>query len=304
MVSPEVTGTSESFLSSGWCYSESCTAWLGDQLGLFPSNNELRLRLDEQIPHVEDLPTVGLKLDRSLRKKTFLYDGDRFIARTMIGGFVLKWRLVNALQQKLALELDSVLRELAEGGFECIVNQPVDASLNTPLHYAVAVNFCVGVQLLLDAGADKYARNIYGDSPVQFFLFPRLREAARLCRRLPTNALAVEQCQDSFSKYACQFTFSLDTGSNSINSFIDSVVTYHPDPMLAESSTCDDNCVLHVAAPDVPSKVCPIIVSLDDDPDVDNATNSDNDNLTDVPFSEDSTNDGTSVSPCSCIERL
>ena len=67
-----------------------------------------------------------------------------------------------------------------------ILDQSVDASQNTPLHIAVQAGFADIVRVLLDAGANPQLRNVYGDTPSQWRMWPRLGAAARLCwRRMP-----------------------------------------------------------------------------------------------------------------------
>ena len=59
-----------------------------------------------------------------------------------------------------------------------------DRSLNTPLHIAVDAGVASIVTSLLEHGADPTQRNLRGDVPSQFFMFPKLHlETARICRK-------------------------------------------------------------------------------------------------------------------------
>mmetsp|Transcript_88188 Transcript_88188/g.184261 ORF Transcript_88188/g.184261 Transcript_88188/m.184261 type:complete len:702 (-) Transcript_88188:87-2192(-) len=271
LVSPEVDDTSSPYYDSGWCWSESSIAWLGGQLALFPSNDEIRHRLKDKIRHNDDLPDIGRKLERSLEEKTFLFETDRSISRTMIRCFVLKRRLLHALQNKLAGLLEPVLQELVTGGYEGILNQPVDDNLNTPLHYAVSRNFPEGVQLLLDAGADKATRNLHGDTSVQYCMLPRLNKAARLCRRLRSNSLAAAAAstEDGFIKFTGQYTFSAGFCENSTCDSNHSGLAPSPLDSAFSESIPSKTTVGDSSFRDGSDNISRHIVSLDDDDDDD-----------------------------------
>mmetsp|Transcript_128366 Transcript_128366/g.410441 ORF Transcript_128366/g.410441 Transcript_128366/m.410441 type:complete len:120 (+) Transcript_128366:670-1029(+) len=62
--------------------------------------------------------------------------------------------------------------------------------MNTPLHLAVARGFTSGVRQLLSSGANPTLRNLRGDTPVQYFLLPRLGSAASACRAVHSSLAA------------------------------------------------------------------------------------------------------------------
>jgi len=132
-----------------------------------------------------DLLALARLLEEGLWSKTFLQETDREVVRDIIRGFTAKRRLMQSIETNSLLDLEAVLEELREGHRLNFLDQPVDAKLNTPLHLAVNAGFTEGVRMLLDFGADKTLRNLSGDTPVQWYIWPRRSKAARVCREFP-----------------------------------------------------------------------------------------------------------------------
>merc|ERR1711908_237331 len=100
-----------------------------------------------------------------------------------VRGFVLKRKLIDAIRNNPS-EVDNALAEIQSFGLtSTILGQPVDECLNTPLHIAVEAGDVASVTALLQHGADPTQRNLRGDTPSQFFLWPKIHLAACTVRQ-------------------------------------------------------------------------------------------------------------------------
>jgi len=182
LICEEVVDGMATYIESGWCFSELSTAWLGKQLDRFSSASASVSLVRRNLALQGEGEAWIQVFDAHLEVKTFFDEGDRDIVRALVKGFVLKSRLVCAIQDASPERLARVLNELKNGPWRGFLDQPVDSCLNTPLHLAVDRGFAAGVRQLLDSGANPRLRNLRGDKPVQFFLVPRFGSAATACR--------------------------------------------------------------------------------------------------------------------------
>jgi len=74
-------------------------------------------------------------------RKKFFCEQDRAIVGKIARDYVLKRRLAEAIKTKSRAEATTVLQELDDNGLQDFLDQPVDRSLNTFLHKAVANRF-------------------------------------------------------------------------------------------------------------------------------------------------------------------
>jgi len=205
LVIPEVSGDLHSYFSSGWCFSEFCTAMLSQKLEQFSAEALTEYtRSAEGKRDAEDgetvLSTETLKhlssgtltaegaadfsriFEADLNNKKFHKEGHRMVVRGIVNGYLLIRLLIEAVRNQNEANIQSLLTELANKQLEMTLQTPVDESLDTLLHIAVRLPSVKIILALLRAGADPDARNLSGDTPSQFYMFPRLRAGARLCR--------------------------------------------------------------------------------------------------------------------------
>eukprot|EP00928_Gymnodinium_smaydae_P004656 TRINITY_DN11587_c0_g1_i1.p1 TRINITY_DN11587_c0_g1~~TRINITY_DN11587_c0_g1_i1.p1 ORF type:complete len:464 (+),score=61.73 TRINITY_DN11587_c0_g1_i1:38-1393(+) len=183
LVCDEVHADSMDYLQSGWCYSEVSVAALGKQLDFLSSRVLHDLQLTQMPNELQGdaLQDMKTRFEKDLQTKSFFYTKDRKVVRNIFGGFVLKAQLLNAIEQKKAPEVREVLHEIRQQGFEMLLDQPVDGRLNTLLHVmAVGVSFREATVDLLEFGANASLRNIAGDCPWQWKMFPRLSNTAAM----------------------------------------------------------------------------------------------------------------------------
>jgi len=101
--------------------------------------------------------------------------------------FLLKRSLIDSIRMKSHEVFHRIVEDICSKDIAHVLNEPCDATLNTPLHLAVCSGCKEMVAVLITRGADSHVRNLRGDTPTQFFALPRLREAARECRRSPAS---------------------------------------------------------------------------------------------------------------------
>jgi len=206
LVCDEVTGDVRSYNSSGWCHCEFTIASLGKQLHQYSSDCE-PVRQRSQCAHLQEgggLQAVADAFYAALALKTFVHESDREVACEIISRYAWKGRLVEAINSKDVDGLSKVLGEIARLQLRDLLEQPVDATQNTPLHLAVARGFAAGVGLLMQSGARLDLTNRYGDTPVQCCLMPRLCKAARMARNfntVSTTSKAVSS-EDGLAQFA------------------------------------------------------------------------------------------------------
>lgn len=121
-----------------------------------------------------------------LEQKHFTIESDRAVVRELLSDFAVKRRFVRAIRNCDEEEVKTLLAGLQSYRLDALIESTVDHVLNTPLHLAVSFGCSGVVRLLLEHGADPARRNLRGDTPSQFFLWPRLTLAARLSRQEPT----------------------------------------------------------------------------------------------------------------------
>jgi len=192
LVCEEVTGTVVPYTESGWCFSELHVALLGGQLDKYSSQCGVVQKLAKP-PHSSEGDELQHFVDttnESLDGKFFQEEENRATVRGIIGRFVLKGRLVDAVRNRHAGRLAEVLSDLEHRQLRGFLDEPVDELMNTPLHLAVARGFTSGVRQLLSSGANPTLRNLRGDTPVQYFLLPRLGSAASACRAVHSSLAA------------------------------------------------------------------------------------------------------------------
>eukprot|EP00928_Gymnodinium_smaydae_P091647 TRINITY_DN75380_c0_g1_i1.p1 TRINITY_DN75380_c0_g1~~TRINITY_DN75380_c0_g1_i1.p1 ORF type:complete len:564 (-),score=46.22 TRINITY_DN75380_c0_g1_i1:74-1642(-) len=179
LICDEVLTDQRPYLESGWCFTEMCIAHLGDRLDMYSSDSEALAMLPSGGSASEKLQ----QLMKDLPSKKFYFDHDRQIAEHLISQFRLKAEICDAISAKQTGDLVQLLREVQERGFGDIMRQPVNSVQDTFLHLAVKCRFALGVDLLLDAGADPRQRNLRGDTATRFFMFPLFSLAASKCKR-------------------------------------------------------------------------------------------------------------------------
>merc|ERR1712107_172636 len=179
----EVAGDVAPYSSSGWCFSELSIGLLGNQLDTYSADSEpVRQLVRPESLCEKELQKFIDASNAELASKVFFNEDDRMIVRGIIKNFLYKSRLVSAIEAKDAGALTAILQDVQHHGLYDFLEQPVDASLNTPLHLAVAMGFTEGVTQLLQRGARRSCINLYGDMPMQCRMLPRLSAAAMACR--------------------------------------------------------------------------------------------------------------------------
>ena len=86
--------------------------------------------------------------------------------------------------QNRPIEIKAILRVVSDPAqLQRLLDLPTDPSLNTMLHRAVAMRSAAGVRVLTQAGARRDLKQLYGDQPHQFRMFPRCSAAAAAYRQ-------------------------------------------------------------------------------------------------------------------------
>eukprot|EP00928_Gymnodinium_smaydae_P094036 TRINITY_DN7847_c0_g4_i2.p1 TRINITY_DN7847_c0_g4~~TRINITY_DN7847_c0_g4_i2.p1 ORF type:complete len:679 (-),score=69.11 TRINITY_DN7847_c0_g4_i2:47-1795(-) len=191
MILPEVANDLHSYDSSGWCFSEMCTAALGKQLDKYSQEWQqlatAQLKAIFEIAHRDTIDSSSIDsfvdlVNREFRVRRFREDADRFVVRDMIVGFLLKRRLVDAVRANDVVFMKAILSNLPRDRVEQLIADVIDSKLNTLLHCAAEAGAVDTAKALLDLGASASCRNSRGDTPMQWYMAPRLNAAARLCR--------------------------------------------------------------------------------------------------------------------------
>ena len=180
--------------TSGWCFAELTTAALGKQLIKYSHDHEENAAIgrDTSLGHASATSIFQVAFEAELAQKIFFFNSDRVIVRNIVNDYVSKRRLMEAIDRKDRNAVLSVLLELPNGRRQVMINQPVDETLNTPLHRAVQIGCVEVAQLLINHGADPNWKNVRGDHPAQWFIFPRMRRAAQACRNGVPQSLRLE----------------------------------------------------------------------------------------------------------------
>eukprot|EP00928_Gymnodinium_smaydae_P097759 TRINITY_DN8931_c0_g2_i1.p1 TRINITY_DN8931_c0_g2~~TRINITY_DN8931_c0_g2_i1.p1 ORF type:complete len:625 (-),score=99.65 TRINITY_DN8931_c0_g2_i1:115-1989(-) len=216
MVCDEVAPDCTEYLTSGWCYSELAVAALGKQLDFFSSRMAQESQLAQMHSAVQGDALQALKanFERELASKLFREDSDRAIVREIFDGFLLKAQLRNAIETHNTPEVQRVLSEIRRRGLEHLLDQPVDLSLNTLLHLAVARRFHEATAALLEFGADVLLTNIVGDAPWQWKMLPRLcNTAARACFMFNASAAGGSPRSSTVTDIGDEKEFDEESGS-------------------------------------------------------------------------------------------
>jgi len=174
LVCPEVSAHAHSYDHSGWCFSEITIANLGNQLETYSPTFCKDINVEE----------FEAGFEGSLAGKNFVNEADRKTVRNIVNDFLRKRRLIEGVKRRDEQCMTTVLSELSLSGsrLQSLLDQPIDPKLNTILHVAVAMRFQRGAEILIDYGARCDLLNVKGDSPLQWYLFPRLSRTAWACR--------------------------------------------------------------------------------------------------------------------------
>lgn len=225
--------TQHNYHDSGWCTCEFFVAMLGKTLIKFSlavlesfsttpdgrrstSSEENATSSDESLQSISQQSMGIMSIAsafafektalREVGSKHFLQESDRTVAHGIVCSFTTKRVLCDAIRSADLREVQQLLQRLQRKGLLATLHEPVDSQLNTMLHVAVQANSVKAVHLLLKHGARATLRNLYGDTPTQRFLFPRLSSAARACRRGAREHLFPEGEEDGLGSQDQQRT--------------------------------------------------------------------------------------------------
>ena len=181
LVCDEVPANVHPYADSGWCFSEITIATLGGQLNEFSPGFACEFA---------DLGNDFFdSFNLHLSTKKFRSEDDRDTVRNICTDFARKRRLVDAIKQNRPTEIEAIIGDVADPAqLQRLLDLPTDPSLNTMLHRAVAMRSAVGVRIFIQAGARIDLRNLHGDLPHQFRMFPRFGAAAAAYRQPPSFA--------------------------------------------------------------------------------------------------------------------
>ena len=183
MVCEEVAEGVAPYETSGWCFLERSIATLGHQLHTYSPQFSI---------DCESLDDFLVTFKAELQGKIFFAEEDRGVCETIGHDYVLKRRLVDAIQAKDLDGVGTILGELVGERLQNLLDRPIDDLQNTMLHKAVMNGFEAGVQALIHHGANSSLRNLRGDLADQWFMWPRLGRAAAAARKIrhevPTKA--------------------------------------------------------------------------------------------------------------------
>lgn len=200
IVLPEVTAGVHPYFASGWCFSELCSAMLTKKLDEYSPET-----VSDYMKHLEDshkshemsecihdvlhrdlslgvLVMFEHMFSAELAQKKFFSEGDRQTVSGIIEGFVLKRLLMDSVAKQDLSELQRLLSRLKDVGLTATIDHALDESLDTLVHIACRLPSAEIVDSLIENGADPSVRNLRGDLPTQFFMFPRFAAGARACR--------------------------------------------------------------------------------------------------------------------------
>ena len=185
MVCEEVAEGVAPYETSGWCFLERSIATLGHTLQTYSPQFSI------------DYTSVDgflVTFQAELQGKVFFEEEDRCLCETIGHDYVLKRRLVDAIQAKDLDAAGTILGELDGERLQNLLDRPIDDLQNTMLHKAVMNGFEAGVQALIHHGAKSSLRNLRGDLADQWFMWPRLGRAAAAARKIrhevPTKAVS------------------------------------------------------------------------------------------------------------------
>jgi len=185
MICDEVPEGVAKYEDSGWCFCELCIASLGKQLKTYNLRNLiLKAISSRRLSGTGSTNSFLAYVAEQIESKNFHFQGDRNTVQSIIDRFSYKSILAEAIAAQNDTELSNLLASLKSRGLQDLLNQPIDAALNTPLHLAVKQGFKAGVMQLMHSGAALGPRNLCGDTAVQCYMWPRLRSAAFACRRV------------------------------------------------------------------------------------------------------------------------
>lgn len=185
--------TAHNYFGSGWCFCEFIIAMLNKQLSQY-SNETLQsfrrktlLFASMQLMDEQAAMRFQEGVMSELGRKTFRHESDRKVVGGIIEGFLTKRLLLDSIRKGDMARMQRLLMQLAREGLLATLHEPVDGSLNTLLHIAVQARDVTAVKALLSSGARPHLRNVSGDTPSQWFLFPRMSTAARTVREAGRN---------------------------------------------------------------------------------------------------------------------
>eukprot|EP00927_Polykrikos_kofoidii_P033951 TRINITY_DN28791_c0_g2_i2.p1 TRINITY_DN28791_c0_g2~~TRINITY_DN28791_c0_g2_i2.p1 ORF type:complete len:595 (+),score=51.81 TRINITY_DN28791_c0_g2_i2:99-1883(+) len=201
---PEIVGDYRNYHESGWCMCEFMIAAMGKQLHQLsatslrhPGCDSLAMIATEAVIDHRAKTDVLTRVCSTLEKACFSQESDRPITIGIVTRFLCKRMLGDAIICGDATAISQTLCALDVKAMEVILNEPVDKHLNTLLHIAVMAGHVEICRELLRHGARPSTTNVYGDKPVEKFMFPRLGPAAMLVRAHSKNVLPkVEACSD------------------------------------------------------------------------------------------------------------
>lgn len=168
------------YFESGWCSLEFKLALLGKQSHMF------RINLQHQEEESVVMNTMAAQSFRKmavvdLEAKHFCYESDRIVAKSILDRMLNRRMLLDAVESGNLVRARHVLERLCASGLAAVLDEPVDAHLNTLLHVAVAGRREGITRLLLSFGARPDLCNSRGDRPWQWFIWPRLNRASGRC---------------------------------------------------------------------------------------------------------------------------
>ena len=204
LVLKDVTPGTHEFWASGWFFSEFVSAMLTKKLETFSKHiveeyiqrfegpdgttrdgtmSLVQLAGDFKVDARRAEALLGV-FDADLDTKRFFAESDREIVRGIVYGYVLLRQLQDAILVLNDQDVAHLLNIVHTRGWQKNLGHAIDENLNTLLHLAVSLGSVETVKVLLsDSNVDPNARNLRGDTPMQFFMFPRRGAAAELCRR-------------------------------------------------------------------------------------------------------------------------
>jgi len=192
MILDQVAAGLSPYDKSGWCFSEVMIATLGKQLHPYSSSYRPADSLSIQLPtdptalsSAKSVEEFMGKVNEELATKIFFNPADRDCVRGIVSDFLAKRRLIDSIIMGDKSEVSNILMSLPPQRQQNMLDQAVDKTLNTPLHLAVQRGHSEVVKTLMQYGADPHTPNLWGDMPTQRFCFPRVNQAARVCRKTP-----------------------------------------------------------------------------------------------------------------------
>jgi len=185
LVLPEVTGDAHPYFDSGWCYCEWQQALLMRRLSKYsqafldslPSSSSATSSFtasddDGRVAEFEGTKYLQ-ELEGQLAAKKFYFDADRDIVRDIVKSKLILRELADAILYQDLSSCQKFLEQLKAENLTHFVNSAVDDNLNTLLHIAIRLP-CEKIQdfLLGTPGIEVNVRNLRGDTPWQWFMFP------------------------------------------------------------------------------------------------------------------------------------